>query len=159
AGSGDEEGGEAAEGDGVHAAEVGVVLPDGIAAGEQSAGEWAGGHEGEEERDEEFSAAEEFREERKEQVEHFFDGERPENVPSRGEVTAASFEDVDVKGEGGEESAGESARFCGDDEVFEIGEVKRAEHGKQREEQRRDAGEAQQVKVANVGGGERVPAA
>ena len=47
----EKDGGETAESDGVHAAEVGVLLPYGIAVGEDGAGERAGEHEGGEDGD------------------------------------------------------------------------------------------------------------
>ena len=98
----EEESGEAAEGDGVHSPEIGVFLPGFVAVGPGGASERTEDHESEQQDDEELSAAEEAREDGEEEIEHFLDGERPQNIPVAGEVAAAGFEDVDVEGECGE---------------------------------------------------------
>ncbi len=131
-----EDGAEAAEGDGVGAAEVGTVSPDGIAAGEDCSGVGADGDKEEQHGDEDGLAAPEFEEQKAEQgeeeIEHLFDGEGPEHVPVGGEVSAGvGFQPVDVEGERGEERLRQRGDFGRDAEAVDVGEVQDAEDREQ----------------------------
>src|ERR1700730_2579571 len=74
------------------------------------------------------SATENTGDDGEKQIEHFFYGEGPQNIPVAGEVAAISFENVDVEGERCKKRAREAASFLGNDEILNMREVQDAEH-------------------------------
>ena len=105
---GEEDGGEAAEGDAIHATEVGVLLPDFVGVEAVCAEEGAGDDEEQQHGHEEAHAAEGAGDEGEEEIEHLFDRERPENVPVAGEIAAGGLKNVDVEGKGCDQGAAEA---------------------------------------------------
>ncbi len=146
----DEQGGKAAERNSVHAAEIGVFLPDLVAVGKDGSAEGAEDNEDGEQKDEPAATAEQAAGDGEGEVESFLDGEGPEDIPAAGKVAAVGFEEADAEGERGEEGGSEAADFCGYNEIREMEGVQQAENGKQGEQKRSDAGEAKEVKVADA---------
>src|SRR5262252_8623397 len=95
---------------------------------EQCPGERAERDEGEKQRDQQLALFEQAADEREEEIEHLFDGERPEDVPVARQISAASFENIDVKGKRRKKSATESPGFRGNDEVVKMREMQHAEN-------------------------------
>ena len=62
-----------------------------------------------------------------------------------------SFEDVDVKGEGGEEGARQAADFRLHNKIVNVLEMESAEHDQQQEEQWSDARETHEIETAKAG--------
>lgn len=70
-----------------------------------------------------------------------------------------SFEDVDVKGERGEERARQAAGFRLHYKIVNVLEMESAEDDQKKDQQRGDARETHEVKAAQAGVRERTPAA
>jgi hypothetical protein len=80
-------------------------------------------------------------------------------APAAGQVVSVGFEPVDVESESGEERPAQPTGLLGDDKVFDVRQMQRAEDGQQREQQGRDAGETQPVEILHADPGDRTPAA
>src|SRR5579862_690534 len=119
---------EAAESDGVHSSQIGIFTPDFAPMREHRPGKGSEQNEGAQNRDEEFRTPEKARHQREEEIEHFFDRKRPQNIPIAGKVAATVLEHIDVESEGGKEGTSEAACVLGDDEMPNLGEVQSAEH-------------------------------
>src|SRR5208282_2926442 len=57
---------------------------------------------------------------REEEVEHLFYREGPQDVPTAGEVSAASLQDIDLEGERGEERSAKAACLWHEHEMFYV---------------------------------------
>ncbi len=94
---------------------------------------------------------------REEEIEHFLDRQRPENVPAARQISMPGFEKIHVKSKRGEERAGQSSPVRRDNEVFDVREIDSAQHSEQQQEQRRDTGETQQIEIARRRPGKATP--
>src|SRR5215472_7343222 len=143
-----EKSGETAKGDGIHAPEVRLFLPDRIAVSERATTEGAKDDKCTKQGDEQFATAEQAGEQRKEEIVHFFDGQGPENVPAARKVSSPRFQKIEVKSERREKRAAKTARLLGDYEIMNACKMQTTEYGKQQQQQGCDARETQPVKVA-----------
>jgi len=150
---------EAAEGDGIHAAEIGVFPPDFVAVGEYGSGERPDRDETREQQEQELPPSKQSTNHGEEEIEHLFDGKGPQNVPIAGKIAAPRFEDIDVEGERREQSSSDTTRLCGDHEVLRLGQVKNAEYRQQEKKQRRNARKAHKVEATQADTRECTPAA
>src|ERR1700690_3508992 len=98
---------EAAESDGVHSSEIGILAPDFAPMREHRAGNGSEQNEGAQNGHEDFHAPEKARPQREKEIEHFFDGKRPQNIPIAGKVAVTGFEHIQVESEGGEDGPSE----------------------------------------------------
>lgn len=97
---------------------------------------------------------------RKEDIEHLFNGQRPEHSPAgRQPGIARCFEPVEMKGEGGKQRAREGEEFFVDDVAFNTQQMQRAQDGEHEQQQRHDAREADAVEGARPDGIQRAEAA
>src|ERR1035438_8942707 len=115
--------------------------------------------EAEKNRRHQLAAAQEPAQQREEEIEHLLDRKRPENIPAAGKVSVPGLQKIHVKSECGDERAAEPSPIRRDNEVFDVREIEAAEDRQQQEEQRRDAGETQQVEIARDDTVELTPAA
>jgi hypothetical protein len=85
--------------------------------------------ENQKQRDEYFAPPEESRKKRKKQVEHFLHGKRPENIPGSREISAPSFQHIQVKRKRGQQRSSEPSRLWLYDEILDLCEMKQTQNG------------------------------
>jgi hypothetical protein len=104
----------------------------------------------EEKWNEQSDAAKQPRRERKEEIKHLLDRERPKYIPVGRQVSAMRLKNIDVKGERREQRATKPTLPSRNDEILKSRKVQRTENRKQRKQQRTDASQAEQIEITNA---------
>src|ERR1700722_18254921 len=117
---GDEQRGETSERDGVHAAQIRLLRPYFISARKYGACEGSQRDKTQKNSRKKLAAAKKPGDEREKEIEHLFDGKRPEHAPIAGKPSTLRLQYIDVQRQRGQQRAAKTTRFGGNDKRRDV---------------------------------------
>ena len=149
---------EHAERDRRHARQIGLFLPDLVAA-QGGVRPWHRQRQQRQHRQQHHAAPRQQAHDREADVEHLLDRQRPQHVPVAWQVAGLPLVPVQVQAERGKDRARQRLVGVDDRVIAHAGQVQHAQHRHQRQQARHDAGETPRIECAHVDPLQAAPAA